>query len=64
MLASGSTSFYTVKDGATYAYDIPKKSQEKIPGQDSFIILDNIRKTTEVFQKLWCVCSRFRRWYS
>ncbi|WP_179334455.1 3-hydroxyacyl-CoA dehydrogenase/enoyl-CoA hydratase family protein [Winogradskyella costae] len=50
MLASGNTSFYTVKDGATYAYDIPKKSQEKIPGQDSFIILDNIRKTNEVFK--------------
>ena len=50
MLASGSTSFYSVKDGATYAYDIPKKSQEKIPGQDSFIILDNIRKTSEVFK--------------
>jgi 3-hydroxyacyl-CoA dehydrogenase len=50
MLASGNTSFYTVKDGATYAYDIPKKSQAKIPGQDSFIILDNIRKTTEVFK--------------
>ncbi|MCK8479478.1 3-hydroxyacyl-CoA dehydrogenase/enoyl-CoA hydratase family protein [Psychroserpens algicola] len=50
MLASGSTSFYTVKDGATYAYDIPKKSQEKIPGQDSFIILDNIRKSNEVFK--------------
>ena len=50
MLASGSTSFYTVKDGATYAYDIPKKTQEKIPGQDSFIILDNIRKTAEVFK--------------
>ncbi|WP_040253450.1 3-hydroxyacyl-CoA dehydrogenase/enoyl-CoA hydratase family protein [Psychroserpens mesophilus] len=50
MLASGSTSFYSVKDGATYAYDIPKKSQEKIPGQDSFIILDNIRKSNEVFK--------------
>ena len=50
MLASGSDSFYTIKDGATYAYDIPKKSQEKIPGQDSFIILDNIRKTSEVFK--------------
>ena len=50
MLASGNTSFYTVKDGATYAYDIPKKSQEKIPGQDSFIILDNIRTSKEVFK--------------
>ena len=50
MLASGSKSFYTVKEGATYFYDIPKKSQEKIPGQDAFIILDNIRKSNEVFK--------------
>ncbi len=50
MLASGHDSFYTVKDGASYAYDIPKKSHTKIPGQDSFIILDNIRKTNEVFK--------------
>ncbi|WP_179008152.1 3-hydroxyacyl-CoA dehydrogenase NAD-binding domain-containing protein [Winogradskyella forsetii] len=50
MLASGNTSFYTVKDGASYYYDIPSKSQTKIPGQDSFIILDNIRKTNEVFK--------------
>jgi len=50
MLASGQKSFYAVKDGATYAYDIPKKSTEKIPGQDSFIILDNIRKSKEVFK--------------
>ncbi|MEJ6793019.1 MAG: 3-hydroxyacyl-CoA dehydrogenase NAD-binding domain-containing protein [Lacinutrix sp.] len=49
MLESGSDSFYSIQDGATYCYDIPKKTQEKIPGQDSFIILDNIRKTTEVF---------------
>ena len=50
MLATGNTSFYTVKDGATYAYDIPKKAQQKIPGQDSFIILDNIRKSNEVWK--------------
>ncbi|MCL4165602.1 UNVERIFIED_CONTAM: hypothetical protein GTU68_052303, partial [Idotea baltica] len=50
MLAANSTSFYSIKDGATYAYDIPSKQQEKIPGQDAFIILDNIRKSTEVFK--------------
>ncbi|WP_053978304.1 3-hydroxyacyl-CoA dehydrogenase/enoyl-CoA hydratase family protein [Mangrovimonas xylaniphaga] len=50
MLSSGSTSFYTVKDGATYCYDIPTKSQLKVPGQDAFIILDNIRKSNEVFK--------------
>lgn len=45
-----SDSFYTVKEGATYFYDIPSKSQTKKPGQDAFIILDNIRKSNEVFK--------------
>ena len=50
MKASGISSFYTIKDGATYFYDIPSKKMEKIPGQDAFIILDNIRKSKEVFK--------------
>ncbi|WP_299062048.1 3-hydroxyacyl-CoA dehydrogenase/enoyl-CoA hydratase family protein [uncultured Polaribacter sp.] len=50
MLAAGSTSFYSVKEGATFYYDIPSKSQTKKPGQDGFIILDNIRKSNEVFK--------------
>lgn len=50
MIASGSTSFYTVNKGATHFYDIPSKTQTKVPGQDAFIILDNIRKQTEVFK--------------
>ena len=50
MLSSGSKSFYTVQDGATYYYDIPTKKQTKVPGQDAFIILDNIRKSREVFK--------------
>ncbi|TYA86947.1 3-hydroxyacyl-CoA dehydrogenase family protein, partial [Seonamhaeicola marinus] len=50
MLASGSKSFYTVQNGATYFYDIPSKKQVKKPGQDAFIILDNIRKSNEVFK--------------
>ncbi|MFN3753926.1 3-hydroxyacyl-CoA dehydrogenase NAD-binding domain-containing protein [Flavobacterium sp.] len=49
MLASGSTSFYTVKEGATYYYDIQTKSQTKVPGQDSFIILNNIRESKKVW---------------
>ena len=49
MLASGNNSFYTVKDGASYYYDIVKKSQEKIPGQDAFIILNNIRESKKVW---------------
>lgn len=43
-------SFYSVKDGATYFYNIPTRKLEKVPGQDAFIILDNIRKSKEVFK--------------
>ena len=50
MLKKGETSFYTIKDGTSYYYDIPTRAQVKKPGQDSFIILDNIRKNTEVFK--------------
>jgi 3-hydroxyacyl-CoA dehydrogenase len=50
MLDAGIESFYTIKDGATYFYDIPQKKYLKVPGQDSFIILNNIRKSTEVFK--------------
>jgi len=50
MISSGSLSFYTIKNGATYYYNIPTKTQEKVPGQDSFIILDNIRKSNEVYK--------------
>jgi len=50
MLASGSKSFYNVKEGNTYYYDIPKKEQVKVPGQDAFIILDNIRESKEVYK--------------
>ena len=50
MLESGNSSFYTIENGATLAYSISNKTQEKIPGQDAFIILDNIRKSKEVFK--------------
>lgn len=50
MLTNGNTSFYTVKDGAKYYYAIPSKSQEKIPGQDAFIILDNIREAKTIWK--------------
>ncbi|MGY8939279.1 MAG: 3-hydroxyacyl-CoA dehydrogenase/enoyl-CoA hydratase family protein [Flavobacteriales bacterium] len=50
MLANSQTSFYSVKEGASYYYDIPAKTQVKKPGQESFIILDNIRKSNEVWK--------------
>ena len=49
MLQSGSKSFYTVKEGNSYYYDIPEMKQVKVPGQDAFIILDNIREGKAVF---------------
>ena len=55
MLASGITSFYTIKDGASYYYDIPQKKHKKVPGQDAFIILNNIRKSSEVYKNSGCV---------
>lgn len=49
MLASGISSFYSIKEGATFFYNIPTKSQTKVPGQDSFIILNNIRESKKVW---------------
>ncbi|MCY1496812.1 putative 3-hydroxyacyl-CoA dehydrogenase [compost metagenome] len=49
MLSSGNKSFYTIKDGATYFYDRASKSQKKVPGQDAFIILNNIRESKKVW---------------
>ncbi|WP_461533555.1 3-hydroxyacyl-CoA dehydrogenase/enoyl-CoA hydratase family protein [Sinomicrobium sp.] len=49
MIQSGNDSFYTVKEGHSFYYDIPSKSQVKVPGQDAFIILDNIRESKKVW---------------
>ncbi len=50
MVATGKTSFYEVKDGATYYYEISTKAFEKKPGQEAFIILDNIREKPAVYK--------------
>ncbi len=50
MVEKGTQSFYTVKEGNSYYYDIPQKKHLKVPGQDAFIILDNIRESKEVFK--------------
>ncbi len=50
MIESGQNSFYTVREGSTYFYEISSKTQTKIPGQDAFIILDNVRTTNQVFK--------------
>ena len=55
MLDKGVKEFYDVRDGNNYYYGITEKTHVKIPGQDSFIILDNIRKNKEVFRNSGCV---------
>lgn len=49
MLDKDIASFYTVKEGAKYYYDIPAQEYIKIPGQDAFIILDTIRETKTIW---------------
>jgi len=46
---SGADSFYKVENGKKLFYNQTTKQFELIPGQDSFIILDNIRKTNEIW---------------
>ncbi|MFN3941917.1 MAG: 3-hydroxyacyl-CoA dehydrogenase/enoyl-CoA hydratase family protein [Flavobacterium sp.] len=48
-MANLNQNFYSTKDGATYYYDIAQKASVKKPGQDAFIILDNIRSTKKVW---------------
>tara|TARA_B100000809_G_scaffold266900_1_gene332724 strand:+ start:14475 stop:16937 length:2463 start_codon:yes stop_codon:yes gene_type:complete len=49
MISNDSTSFYSVKEGVEYYYDITSKTHQKKPGQDSFIILDNIRESKTIW---------------
>lgn len=50
LLNNGKESFYQVsKEGNKQYYDIESDTYKTIPGQDAFIILDNIRKSKEVW---------------
>ena len=49
MLSSGQKSFYGVEEGKSTYYDIPKKKSILVPGQESFIILDNIRESKTIW---------------
>ena len=49
MLAKGNSSFYSINEGTKFYYDIPSKTPTKIPGQDAFIILDNIRDAKTIW---------------
>ena len=51
VVSTGNESFYKVnQNGNKEFYDIQSKTFKEIPGQGSFIILDNIRKSKEVWK--------------
>jgi 3-hydroxyacyl-CoA dehydrogenase len=50
MIDSGAESFYLTENGARKYYDIESKSYMEIPGQDQFIILDNLRKNKVIWK--------------
>ncbi|MEP2773593.1 MAG: 3-hydroxyacyl-CoA dehydrogenase/enoyl-CoA hydratase family protein [Fulvivirga sp.] len=49
MLDAGIESFYTAKDGVRHYYDIESKSYKAVPGEEEYIILDNIRENKVVW---------------
>lgn len=49
LAASGATSFYKVENGKRLFYNQQTKAFEAIPGQEAYIILNNIRTTNKVW---------------
>jgi len=49
MLQGGQKSFYSIENGTKHYYDIRSKSLAVIPGQDAFILLDNIRESKTIW---------------
>lgn len=49
MLTNDVSSFYQLKAGTSYYYSSISNKIEKIPGQDSFLILNNIRDTKTIW---------------
>lgn len=54
MLQNGFEHFYTVDNGKPMYYDIPAKKYSAIPGRESFIVLDNIRKSNTIWSNSGC----------
>ena len=50
MIDNDIDNFYSIKDGISFFYNLSDKKHVKIPGQEAFIILDNIREPKEVFK--------------
>jgi len=50
MLETGVTSFYQIKDGVKYCYDIKTKAYKEIPGQKGKLSLEILRATNVVWE--------------
>lgn len=50
MLAAGNDSFYQIKNGKNYCYDIQTRSYKELAGFSDFIILDTIRNNKTVWK--------------
>jgi 3-hydroxyacyl-CoA dehydrogenase len=48
-MAATEKTFYSINQNKKYFYDIPNKSMTEIPGQDAFIILENVRAATTIW---------------
>jgi len=49
-----------VENGVKKYYDIETKTYKAIPGRDAFIILDNLRETNTVWERLGAGAGRER----
>ena len=49
MCSEGQSSFYSIRDGKTFYYNTISKTLQKVPGQESFIILDNLRESKTIW---------------
>ena len=50
MLDAGITSFYTIKDGFKYYYDLQTKAYKEVPGQENRLSLEVLRDTKVVWE--------------
>ncbi|NQX81897.1 MAG: 3-hydroxyacyl-CoA dehydrogenase/enoyl-CoA hydratase family protein [Flavobacteriaceae bacterium] len=50
MVDKGIDTFYKIEKGASYYYNLEKEEFQKIPGQDSFIILKNLEESKTVWE--------------
>lgn len=54
MQAAGHDAFYKVEGGKKQYYDIAAKTYQNLPGQEGFVVLDNIRSTSVVWNNEEC----------